>query len=178
MITISILGLDQYVTGRYSRENTANIANLLETSEEDVNFYAPNSVIFHAGAEQTSWHTEVRVRAPKRFEPFEKKLADYLLSSLGLFTIGVFITFEYYDEERAYCAHNDDYPLYLDADHIVDVEGDSDDGSDDDCDPADHPELDPDNPEEIYLGDAFAGHEEELSALATEAAGDSHGHRH
>ena len=44
MITISILGLDQFVVGRYSREHSADLANLFESDENLLNFYAPNAM--------------------------------------------------------------------------------------------------------------------------------------
>jgi hypothetical protein len=62
MIVISVLGLDQFVVGTYSRKNTANLANLFECEEEEIVFYSPNSMIFHKGVEQTSWQTEILVR--------------------------------------------------------------------------------------------------------------------
>ena len=47
MITITILGLDQYIVGRLSRELTSNLAKIYEVSEDDINFIAPNNMVFH-----------------------------------------------------------------------------------------------------------------------------------
>ena len=49
MITIDILGLDQYVAGHYSREHEKNLASLFEISEDEISFYSPNSTLFHDG---------------------------------------------------------------------------------------------------------------------------------
>ena len=46
MILIKVYGLDQYVVGNYSKEHTANLAKLFETSEDEILFYAPNSYTF------------------------------------------------------------------------------------------------------------------------------------
>ena len=45
MITIQIIGLDHFVVGQYSRENTGNIAQLFETKEDDVSFASTETVI-------------------------------------------------------------------------------------------------------------------------------------
>lgn len=185
MITISILGLDQYVVGHYSKENSANIANLLEVDEDDVNFYAPYSVIFHKGVEQTSWHAEVIVRLPKKYEILEDKLAKYLLNTLNVFSINVEVSFEYFLEGKHYEIHNDQYPRYIDSDKVMDVEGETGDeySEEDEADPRDHAELDFNNPDELYLGDAFASHKEDLEKLdkkqeTCSCCKDGHKHTH
>ena len=187
MITIQILGLDQYVVGHYSKDTTANIANLLETNEEEINFYSPyESLLFHNGVEQTSWNTLVYVKLPKKYEIFEHKLADYLIETLKDFTINVEINFEYIDEGKTYLFINHDYPRFLTEENIHDGEENEDENGeheehecscghhhdgkcscddDCDCDPRDRADLDYNDPEQIYLGDAFEGHEEELEKL-------------
>ena len=78
MITISILGLDQYVIGHYSKRHTENIAQIFETSEDEINFYAPQSIIVHNGVEQTSWQVIVVVSAPEKYVVLEDKVAERL----------------------------------------------------------------------------------------------------
>lgn len=168
MITIQILGLDQYVIGHYSKDATADIANLLETSEDEINFYAPNdSLLFHKGVEQTSWNTVIFVKIPRKYEPFEGKLANYLLTTLKDFSINVEVNFEYINESKSYEYVNSDYPRFLTEKNIVQVDMDDTDEDDDcDCDPHDRADLDYNDPDQIYLGDAFDGHQEELEELA------------
>lgn len=185
MITISILGLDQYVVGHYSKEHSENLANLMEISEDDLNFYAPYSVIFHKGVEQTSWHTEVIVRAPERLMVMEERIADYLLRTLNEVSINVELSFQYFDENRHYEIHNDAYPRYIESENVMEVEADNDsDLDEEEPNPADHPELDINNPDEIYLGNVFAGHEEELEHIGEEKEHECHhdhcccGHKH
>lgn len=124
MITISILGLDQYVVGHYSKDHTKNIASLFETSEDNVSFYAPNCYVFHNGVEQTSWNTIVRIHAPKQYSIFEDKVAKYILTTLKEFTINLSIEFYYYDKANRYEYLNKEYPHFISDDNIVDVEED------------------------------------------------------
>lgn len=174
MITILILGLDQYVVGHYSKDATPNIANLLETSEEEINFYSPyESLLFHNGVEQTSWNTLVYVKLPQKYEPFEHALADYLLETLKDFTINVEVNFEYIKEGKTYEYINHDYPRFLTESNFREESDESDDHECScghhhdgcDCDPRDRADLDYNDPEQIYLGDVFEGHEDELKKL-------------
>ncbi len=146
MITIDILGLDQYITGTYSKNHTRNLASLFETSEDNVSFYAPNSYIFHNGVEQTSWNTLLRIHAPKKYEVFEKKVAKYLLETLKEFAINISIEFYYYDVEHHYAYNNDKYPHFLSDDNLVNIEEEV---------------LDED--EELYEGNIFEDFEAKLN---------------
>ena len=83
MITISVIGLDQYVVGHYSKQHSKNLAALFETSEDNISFIAPDCYIFHNGVEQTSWNSIVRVTAPRQFEKLEANVAKYLLKTLN-----------------------------------------------------------------------------------------------
>ncbi len=122
MITIDILGLDQYVTGTYSKNHSKNLASLFECSVDDISFYAPNSYIFHDGVEQTSWNTIVRIHAPERYVVFEKKIAKYILETLKEFAINISIEFYYYELEHHYAYNNEKYPHFLSDDNLVNVE--------------------------------------------------------
>ena len=82
MLVISIIGLDQFVVGDYSRAHTSNLAEVFEVMEDDVIFEAPQTMIYHQGAEQTSWQAVVIIRAPRSAEILEAKAADYILRTL------------------------------------------------------------------------------------------------
>ena len=156
MITIAILGLDQYVTGHYSKNHTANLASLFETEEDDISFYAPQSVLFHKGVEQVSWDTLVIVLAPHKYERLEEKVATYLMKTLKDFSINLNIQFHYFEEEHTYQLFNDDYPRFIEEKNIVSFNDDKDD--------QDY-EADSDDDEEIYTGNVFEGHIDELNRL-------------
>jgi hypothetical protein len=174
MITISILGLDQFVVGRYSKDNSANLANLFESDENLLNFYAPNAMVFHHGTEQTSWNTIVIVRAPIKYKACESKVAEYLMKTLSEFSINVEIEFEYFEQSSHYEHINDSYPRYIASDNIVstdDMPGEHDeDDEDEEPDPRDRSDLDPNDPNQIYLGNAFEGFEDKLAAKEKESA--------
>ncbi|HBX24911.1 MAG TPA: hypothetical protein DEF61_01295 [Firmicutes bacterium] len=178
MITISFLGLDQFVVGRYSKEHTKALASLFETSEDEINFYAPNSMVFHNGVEQTSWNLIVIVKAPTKYKPLEKVVAKYLLETLPLFSIHIELEFEYFETSSRYEKINPDYPRYIDQGHIkeVDVTFDNDDGCLDECchgrddaNPNDRADLDYNDPNQIYLGNAFEDFDKKLEKAKKES---------
>lgn len=183
MITISFLGLDQFVVGHYSKEHTANLANLFEADPDSLNFFAPNSMLFHEGVEQTSWNVLLIVRAPKKYHPLEKKVAEYLLKTVTDFAVNVELEFEYFEEEHHYEHLNPDYPRYMKESNIhSESEYDGSfyhEGEDpahdyeehhhhgeDEPDPRDRADLDINDPEQIYLGNAFSDFEEKLAERA------------
>ena len=173
MITIQVLGLDQFVVGRYSRENTGNLAQVFECEEKDISFYAPNSMMFHNGVEQTSWNTLVKVLAPRKYAPLENAAAEFLGKTMNLFTINLEVIFEYYDEENRHVFLNKDYPEFITMNEIRDdsasmqfgdvpdfMEGEVEEGEEDDEVQAPASE---EGEEEIFLGNAFEGFEEALN---------------
>jgi len=165
MIVISIIGLDQFVVGDYSAAHTSNIAEIFETMDDDVNFEAPQTMIFHQGSEQTSWQAFVTVGAPRSAEIFEAKAAEYILRTLKEFAINIEIVFEYYEENHHYEFVNEEYPRYMEGSHIAEITeefGEEEYDDDEEADPRDRADLDYNDEHQIYLGDAFAGHEEEL----------------
>lgn len=165
MITISVLGLDQFVVGHYSKDHTENLANLFETNADDIEFYAPNSMLFHNGVEQTSWNTIIIVKAPHRYELMESKIANYLIETMKEFSINLEIEFEYFEEGKHYQHINTSYPRFIAEENLVDVEGtsgDEDDKDGDEADPRDRADLDFNDPNQLYLGDAFKDKQEAL----------------
>ena len=176
MITISFLGLDQFVVGHYSKDHTANLANLFEADESLINFYAPNAMLFHNGVEQTSWNVIVIVRAPKKYQVLEDKVAEYILKTLTDFAVNVELEFEYFDADSHYENINPSYPRYMAPSNIKDEYNYSEDEAEeeehhhhhhhddeDEADENDHAELNPNDPDQIYLGNAFEGFEEKLA---------------
>lgn len=174
MITIQILGLDEFVTGRYSRENTSNLAQLFETGEDDISFYAPNSMIFHNGVEQTSWNVVVIVLAPRKYRSSEREVADYIGKTLNLYAINIQVLFQYYDEASFHTYDNDQYPRFITSDEIRDdgasMEfGDMPEEMEGDIEIGERIDLSKkaigDGDDDIYLGDAFEGFDEKLEEI-------------
>ena len=102
MITITILGLDQYIVGRLSREMTPNLAKLYEVSEDDINFVAPSNMVFHNGVEQTSWNAIVRVNAPMKVSVLQEEVANLISLSIDDVAINLAIEFYYYSSDNRY----------------------------------------------------------------------------
>lgn len=144
MITISIYGLDQYAVGHYSKENTKNLAQLFETNEDNILFYAPNSYLLHYGMDQTSWNSIVRINAPRKFAALETKVAEYILKTIVVYCINASVEFYYYEEKNRYEFINKEYPRFLSEENIVNVE---------------HEEIDE---EEIYHGNVFENLDEKI----------------
>lgn len=156
MINISILGLDQYAVAYYAKNHTQNIAKLYESSEDLINFIAPENFIYHYGVEQNSWNAIVRINAPEKFKPFQDKVAQYILGTLKENSINLSIEFYYYDLCNRYEYINKDYPRFITEANIV-HEADEDE-IDDSLDEDDCEEHEKSNSEEeIYTGDVFAG---------------------
>ena len=146
MITISFYGLDQFVVGRLSRELTPNLAKLYEVKEDEINFIAPNDLVFHKGVEQTSWDLLMRVNAPKRTAMVQDEVAEYLLESIGDIAIHKTVEFYYYSEDNRYQKIHDEYPRFITEENLVETDDeyseDLEEGEDED---------------QIYTGDIFEG---------------------
>ena len=81
---------------------------------------------------------------------------------------------EYFEEGRHYQHINSSYPRFIAEENLVDVEGTSGEGQDDtdededEADPRDRSDLDPNDPNQIFLGNAFEGKQEQLDSEAKE----------
>ena len=155
MILISFLGIDQFVVGHYSKEHTANLAQLFEVPEDEISFFAPNAMIFHNGVEQTSWSILITVRCDHKYEPLQEAVAGYLFRTIKDFAIHIEIHFDYIEAEHTMKLVNDDYPAFIEESNIVNYDDDDEDGHD-------HDHEDDEEDEEVYLGDVFESVSEEL----------------
>jgi len=145
MITLTIYGLDQYIVGRLSREMTHNLADLYEVSEDDINFIAPNNMVFHNGVEQTSWNALVRVHLPKKVMVLQDDAAKLIMDMIQGPTINVAVEFYYYSEDNRYEKINEDYPRFITDDNLVDVDEDYEETQ----------YIEGDGKDEVFTGDIF-----------------------
>ena len=152
MITIEVIGMNHYMLGDYSAATTKHIANLYEVGEEEIFFHSGDLRLYHNGVDQTSWHTLVRVHAPKKFEIFEKNVANYLLTSLVDYILNAHIEFVYFDETHTYEHLNKEYPAFFPKDE-----------SDDEYIEEDYEDDEDFSDEELFEGNAFEGFEEKLA---------------
>lgn len=155
MIIISISGLDPYVTAHYSKDHTANLANLFEVEETEIAFEATSNVMVYKGVEQVSWNALVRVYAPHKYEVLEKMVAQYLSQTLKDFSIHVIVEFHYIHDHSQHLSFNDSYPRYIDEKHIDVTHEEFEEDEDEDAG----------YNENIYDGNIFEGFEEKLDEV-------------
>ena len=139
-------GLDQFVVGNLSRELTPLVAKLYEVDEDEVNFIAPQAMVFHKGTEQTSWNILILVNAPKKVSVLQDQMAELMLHGIGEVAIHVTVEFTYYSQDDRYTKINSDYPRYISDENLVGI---------DDEYPEELEEGEEDD--EIYTGDIFEG---------------------
>lgn len=113
MINIFVYGLDQFVVGDISRDLTPLVARLYEVEEDEVNFIAPNDMVFHNGVEQTSWRVIIEVRAPEEFDKFQNQAKDLIMHFISGVAVHVEVTFIYYGYHDHFVKLNPEYPHYL-----------------------------------------------------------------
>ena len=154
MITVIIYGLDQFVVGRLSRELTPNLAKLYETSEDEINFIAPQDMVFHAGVEQTSWNLIIHVHAPLKVSVLQDQVAKFLLEGIGDVAIHKTVEFYYYSQDNRFQKINPSYPRYLTSNELDDEEEYYQEGEECECH-HDHEEEEDYNEEDIYTGNIF-----------------------
>lgn len=149
MVNVYVYGIDQFVVGEISKELTPLLANVYETKEEEVNFIAPDSMVFHKGVEQTSWKAIIKVDAPEEMERVQKQVFDLLSHTIKEIAIHVQVEFTYHCRHDVFEYKNESYPSYLTEENQVDLQEqeydeDIQEGEGDD---------------EIYTGDIFEEHD-------------------
>lgn len=144
MITLTVYGLDQFVVGSLSRDMTHNLAELYEVSEDEINFIAPNAMVFHKGVDQTSWNALVRVHLPKKVMVLQEEASQLITKMIQGPTINVAVEFYYYSEDNRYEVINEDYPRFITDDNQVDIE---------DYEESEY--VEGDGEDEIFTGDIF-----------------------
>ncbi|HNX15878.1 MAG TPA: hypothetical protein PKO28_00670 [Bacilli bacterium] len=146
MITLIFYGLDQFVVGHLSRELTPLVAKLYEVEEDEVNFIAPNDMVFHKGTEQTSWNLLIHVHAPMKVSVLQDMMANLLLNGIGEVAIHTAVEFYYYSQDNRYQKINDKYPRYITEENLVST----------DTEDVDEEELEEgEEDDQIYTGDVF-----------------------
>ena len=134
------------MVGNLSRELTPLVAKLYEVDEDEVNFIAPQAMVFHKGTEQTSWNILIKVNAPKKVSVLQDQMAELMLHGIGEVAIHVNVEFTYYSQDDRYTKINSSYPRYISEENLVDV---------DDEYPEDIEEGE--GEDELYTGDIFEG---------------------
>lgn len=152
MITIIIHGLDQFIVGQLSKVMSLPLANLYEIGENEINFIAPESMVFHDGVEQTSWRAIITVKAPKKTEVIQKMVAEYLIAMIKDVAVHIEIVFTYFSADNLVEHINKEYPLFITEENIVSIEDEYEEHDEEDV------EIERgDDGEELFVGDIFEG---------------------
>ena len=145
MVNIFIYGLDQFVVGSISRDVSEDLAKLLEVDVDEINFIAPDSMVFHKGVEQTSWQAIVEVELPEECRYEQDNVARLLRHYIDENAIHVYFRFVYVNRKETKEDNNEDYPRYLTEENQVDLSYDESEEREEG-----------DGDDEIYTGDIFA----------------------
>jgi hypothetical protein len=140
MITISFLGLDPYTSQHISKDIYTKLAAIFHCDPEQILVYAPESMLFHNGVDQTLWQALIHVHAPTSYRTFQAQVADFLLKTVKTHIIHGAIEFYYYDAADRIESHDQEYPRFVTESNLVNVE--------------EHEELDEER--EVYQGDVFS----------------------
>ena len=122
MILVSLLGMDIYQAEALTKKLHKPLVEAFSCSDEELNFYAPSSLIIHDGVEQTAYRLEVIVRAPYEYQDREKEVVDVLLKFLDEIAVHQHIVFNYFDEDHEYIHVQEEYPIYMTETNTVKAE--------------------------------------------------------
>ena len=146
MISVFVYGLDQFLVGDLSIALGRDLAKVYEVDEDDVNFVAPNTMVFHKRAEQTSWRVIVEVNVPKKLEVLQEEAKKVIVHHIKQIAIHIEILFKYYLSDHHSLEVNDDYPLYLEEQNDIEVDTEYPDDIEEG-----------EGEDQIYTGDMFEG---------------------
>lgn len=146
MISVFVYGLDQFLVGDLSVQLGKDLAKLYEVDEDDVNFVAPNTMVFHKRAEQTSWRVIVEVNVPKKLEVLQEQAVKVITHHIKQIAIHIEILFKYYSSDHHHLEINEEYPLYLEEQPDVEIDTEYPDDIEEG-----------EGEDEIYTGDIFEG---------------------
>lgn len=147
MILFTVLGLDEYITGRFSKTISHEIQKIIKNDKEEVFFLAPHSYLFYEGVEQTSWHCLTIISLSSAYKKYESQIAEYFLEATVDYVMNMQIRFEY-DDSKHYVRNNNEFPRFIEEDNIMHDEDEEDDYDDADLDE-----------NTIFFGNAFEGYD-------------------
>lgn len=145
MITISIIGLDPYLVRQISKEMSAKVADIYETTVDNINFYAPECLFIHNGVEQNTWNVLVKVNAPLKVKVMEKDAVKIIHEFVKDACVNMAIEFYYYSQDNRYEFIDKEHPRFMTEENTVIEEDEQFEEG-----------------EEPYLGNIFENFEEKI----------------
>ena len=139
MITISLLGLDPFISQQVSASIMKPLCQALGCSKDEIMVFAPEGFLFHGADDQTDYHVLARVSAPKRYMAQQDKAATAITSGLQRHAIHVAVEFSYFEDKDRYEAFSADYPRFLNDANTVEAKA-----------------GDPKRVTDVYQGDVFS----------------------
>ncbi len=121
MVKIYMYGADEFLGRDISSMMSGRLAKIYQIKEEEILFIAVNSIIYHQGVDQTSYHLFFHVEAPSAFKKHEQEMKNYLLSASEDFSVHSHVEFHYEDNE-VYSRIDEEYPLFVTEKNSVVVE--------------------------------------------------------
>jgi len=147
-MNIDFLGLDMYIVAELSKEIEQKIHKLLKLPLNDIIITGSETILYHGGIDQNSWHTIVKINILDTYKDKQNELAKAIYSVIKPHTIHVKMIFEYFKSEETVTYRSDDYPLFVTEDNHVELVT---------------PEVNP--KQEIYHGNAFTPHQKALESI-------------
>jgi hypothetical protein len=147
-MNIVIQGLDRYVVEKLSALLTLPLSRLTTIPTTDIFFLASETIVYHHGVDQTTWWSFITIYLTADQARFQQAMIDLFKQALRGQTIHYQFTWMYRTAEQVTSIIDQDYPPFMTESNQVKVEETS---------------IHPD--QEIYLGNAFSGYEDNLNKL-------------
>jgi hypothetical protein len=144
---IEIIGMDPYRVGEISRHVQPKFDRLPELKNIPLFFSSSETTLFHHGVDQNTWVVIIKLHLEQQFVSLAPKIETVLVQALQEDAIHVHVYVLPIDSQLITVHMNPEYPPYVQEQEEVDGEP--------------LPEQD------IFLGNAFEKHQEELDKKAT-----------
>ena len=145
MITITIFGIDPYLTRQISKAMSPKLAQVYECKKDDIDFFAPEGLFVHDGVEQNTWNILLRVNAPLKVKVMEKQAVRVIEEYIRDACVQFSIEFYYYSQDNRYEFIDETTPRFMQEDNIAYNEDEEEKDEEEE-------EIEEEEP---YLGDAF-----------------------
>ncbi len=122
MIIVSLLGMDNYEAIETTKKLHKKLVEAYNISEEELEFFAPESFIIHNGIEQTNFRLNIKVEAPREYENKEKEISAIIFDALKDIAVHLRVLFSYFERKNEYLKLDDSYPAYMTDNNTVKVD--------------------------------------------------------
>lgn len=146
MINVTLKGIDIYLGGEFDRKIHAKLASLFEVPSVEIITTVSESLVYHQGVDQTTYQLVIKFELSKRYQPFEKQVAEFVLDASKDFSVHTLCYFVYIDEDHIYERIDEDYPRFMNEKNVVGYEDEEDEEKEEDV--------------EVFTGNIFQNFDE------------------